>query len=85
MAPGDLSRVRDGAASRSRHRRHCRMGPRPGLPVVQYRTTKHDNFHSARNRFFEGNRVPGSFSERLKMFKSGFARLFPRFLGLNDF
>jgi len=57
----------------------------PESVILQYQTTKHDNFHSAQNRFFEGNQVPGSFSERLKTFKSSFARLFPRFLGLNDF
>ena len=33
MAPGDLSRVQDGAASRSRYRRHCRMGT-PGPASV---------------------------------------------------
>jgi hypothetical protein len=58
---------------------------KPTPLVLQYWTTKHNNFHSAQNRFFEGNQVPGLFSERLKTFKSGFARLFPRFLGLNNF
>ena len=47
MAPGDLSRVRDGAASRSRHRRHCRMGPRPGLPAV---VTPHPHWSLCRCR-----------------------------------
>ena len=33
---------------------------------VQYRTTKHDKFDSARNRFFRGNRMPGSFQNQLR-------------------
>ena len=56
-----------------------------GLSVLQYRTSKDDKVYSARNRFFGGNWVLGSFSGRLEMLKTGFARLFPQFSGLNNF
>jgi hypothetical protein len=48
-------------------------------------TSKGGKFDSAQNNFFGGNWMPGSFSERLKTSKTSFARLFPWFLGLNDF
>jgi len=57
--------------------------PRPCM--LQYWTSKHDKVYSAQNRFFRGNLVLGSFSGRLKTLKTGFARLFPWFLGLNNF